>query len=115
MIDNMFQKRNEAWHWEDVARDRIEELEFYVNDLEGDNQILHEKVYQLYYQLHPPPSAAELDLGVILVDGGESEESKDEEDPKELELVDESDDEGGHVSRMDTNHEDWGGRGLMLS
>jgi hypothetical protein len=85
----------------------VEELEFYVNDLEGDNQILHEEVHQLYYQLHPPPRAAELDPGVILADGGESEEeSEEEEEPKEIELVDESDDEGGRVSRMDTNHED---------
>jgi hypothetical protein len=53
-------------------------------------------VYQLYCQLHPPPGAAELDPGVILADGGESEEeSKEEEDLEELELVDESDDEGG--------------------
>jgi hypothetical protein len=57
--------------------------------------------------VHPSPGAAELDPGVILVDGGESEEeSEEEEDPKELELVDESDDEGGHVSGMDTDHED---------
>jgi hypothetical protein len=106
MIDNMFQDRNEAWHREDVARDRVEELEFYVNDLEGDNQILHEEVYHLYYQLHPPPGAAELDPGVILADGGESEEEfEEEEDPEEIEL-DESDDEGGHVSGMDIDHED---------
>jgi hypothetical protein len=64
-------------------------------------------VYHLYYQLHPPPGAAELDPSVILADGGEpEEESKEEEDPEEIELVDESDDEGGHVSRMDTDHED---------
>jgi hypothetical protein len=37
MIDNMFQERNEAWHREDVARDHFEELEFCVNDIEGDN------------------------------------------------------------------------------
>jgi hypothetical protein len=44
-------------------------------------------VYQLYYQLHPPPCVAELDSGVILADGGESEEeSKEEEDPEEIEL-----------------------------
>jgi hypothetical protein len=60
----------------------------------------------LYYQLHPPLGAAELDPSVILADGGESEESKEEEDPEELELVDESDDEGGHVFGMDTDHED---------
>jgi hypothetical protein len=72
MMGHLVEERNEAWHREDVARDRVEELEFYVNDLEGDNQILHEEVHQLYYQLHPPPGAAELDPGVILVDGGES-------------------------------------------
>jgi hypothetical protein len=70
MIDNMFRDRNEAWHREDVARDRVEELEFYVNDLEGDNQMLHEEVYQLYYQLHSPLGAAELDPVVILADRG---------------------------------------------
>jgi hypothetical protein len=62
-------------------------------------------VHQLFYQLHPPPGAVELDPGVILADGGESEESE-EEDPEELELIDESDDEGSHVSGMDTDHED---------
>jgi hypothetical protein len=35
-------------------------------------------VHQLYYQLHPPPGAAELDPGVILADGGESEEEEEE-------------------------------------
>jgi hypothetical protein len=63
-------------------------------------------VYHLYYQLHPPPGAVELDPGVILANGGESKEESEEEYPKELELVDESDDEGGHVSGMDTDHED---------
>jgi hypothetical protein len=42
-------------------------------------------VHQLFYQLHPPPGAAELDPDVILVDGGESEEEpKEEEDPEEI-------------------------------
>jgi hypothetical protein len=106
MMGRLVEERNEAWHREGVAKDRVEELEFYVNDLEGDNQILHEEVHQLYYQLHPPPGAAELDPGVILADGGESEEESEEEDPEEIELVDESGDEGGHVSGMETDHED---------
>jgi hypothetical protein len=98
-------ERNEAWHREDVARERAE-LQFYVNDLEGDNQVLHEEVQQLFYQLHPPPGAAKLDSGVILADGGESaEELEEEEDPEEMEPVDESDDEGGHVLGMDTDRE----------
>jgi hypothetical protein len=104
MMGHLVKERNEAWHREDVARERVEELEFYVNDLEGDNQILHEEVHQLYYQLHPPPRVVELDPVVILADGGESEEEFKEEDPEEVELVDESDDEGGHVSGMDTDH-----------
>jgi hypothetical protein len=60
----------------------------------------------LFYQLHPPPGAAELDPGVILADGGESAEESEEEDPEEMEPVDESDDEGGHVSGLDTDRED---------
>jgi hypothetical protein len=107
MMGRLVVEKNEAWHREDVARERAKELLFYVNDLEGDNQILHEEVHQLFYQLHPPPSATKLDPGVILADGGESaEESEEGEDPEEMELVDESDDEGGHVSGVDTDRED---------
>jgi hypothetical protein len=106
MMGRLIVERNEAWHREDVARNRAKELEFYVLDLEGDNHILHEEVHQLFYQLHPPPSVAELDPGVILADGDESEEESEEEDPEEIVLIDGSDDEGGHVSGMDTDHED---------
>jgi hypothetical protein len=107
MMGRLVVERNEAWNREDVAREHAEELQFYVNDLEGDNQILHEEVHQLFYQLHPSPGAAELDLGVILADGGESmEESEEEEDPEEMELVDKSDDEGGHVLGVDTDRVD---------
>jgi hypothetical protein len=106
MMGRLVTERNESWHREDVARERAEEFQFYVNDLEGDNQVLHEEVHQLFYQLHSLPSAAELDPGVLLADGGESaEESEEEEDPKEMEPVDESDDEEGHVSGMDTDRE----------
>jgi hypothetical protein len=86
-MGHLVEKRNEAWHQEDVARDHVEELGFYVNDLEGDDQILHEEVHQLYYQLHPPPGAAELDPGVILADGGESEEELEEEEGQNLEAM----------------------------
>ena len=34
---------NEAWTREDAANECIHELEFYVEDLEMDNAILHEK------------------------------------------------------------------------
>jgi hypothetical protein len=107
MMSRLVVERNEAWHQEDVAREHAKELQFYVNDLEGDNQVLHEEVHQLFYQLHPPPGAAELDPGVILADGDESaEESEEEEDSEDMELVDESDDEGGHILGVDTDHED---------
>ena len=42
-----------------------------------------------------------MDPGVIIADDSESEE----EDPEELVMVDESDNEGRNVSRMDTDHE----------
>jgi hypothetical protein len=77
MMGHLVEERNEPWHREDVARDRAKELEFYVNDLEGDNQILYEEVHQLFYQLHPPLGAAKLDVGLILVDGGESKEESE--------------------------------------
>jgi hypothetical protein len=37
MMGHLVVERNEASHREDVARERAEELQFYVNDLEGDN------------------------------------------------------------------------------
>ena len=45
-----------------------------------------------------------MDPGVILADGSESEE-EEEEDPEELVMIDESDNEGGNISRMDTEPE----------
>ena len=45
-----------------------------------------------------------MDPGVILADGSESEE-EEEEDPEELVMIDESDNEGGNISGMDTEPE----------
>ena len=44
-----------------------------------------------------------MDPGVILADGSELEE--EEEDPEELVMIDESDNEGGNISGMDTEPE----------
>ena len=44
-----------------------------------------------------------MDPGVILADESESEE--EEEDPEELVMIDESDNEGGNISGMDTENE----------
>ena len=52
----------------------------------------------------PPNLADAMDPGVILADGSESEE-EEEEDPKELVMVDESDNEGENVFGMDTDPE----------
>ena len=52
--------RNEAWTREDAANERVHELEFYVEDLEMDNAILHENVHLLYAQLHPPHGDGEV-------------------------------------------------------
>ena len=51
-----------------------------------------------------------MDLGIIIADDSELEE-EEEEDLEELVMVDESDNEGRNVSRMDTDHEVWCGRG----
>ena len=52
------------------------------------------------------PQADAMDPGVILADGSESEEEEEEEeDPEELVMIDESDNEGGNISRMDTEPE----------
>ena len=104
MLVHMVEGRNEAWHREDVARARAHELEFYVEDLEEYNTTLHKEVHRLSNLLDPnhEPQANVMDPGVILADDSEPEE---EEDPKELVMVDESDNEGGNVSGMDTDHE----------
>ena len=67
---------------------------------------MHEEVHRLNNLLNPnhEPQADAMDLGVIITDNDELEE-EEEEDPEELVMVDESDNEGGNVSRMDTNHE----------
>ena len=67
---------------------------------------LHEEVHRLSNLLDPnhEPQADGMDPGVIIADNDELEE-EEEEDLEELVMVDESDNEGGNVSRMDTNHE----------
>ena len=106
MLVHMVEGRNEAWHREDVARARAHELEFYVEDLEEHNTTLHEEVHRLNNLLDPnhEPQADVMDPGVIIADDDELKE-EEEEDPKELVMVDESDNEGGNVSGMDTDHE----------
>ena len=82
------------------------ELEFYVEDLEEYSTNLHEEVHRLNNLLDPnhEPQADAMDPGVIIADDDELEE-EEEEDLEELVMVDESDNEGGDVSRMDTDHE----------
>ena len=75
--------RNEAWTREDAANERVHELEFYVEDLEMDNAILHENVHLLYAQLHPPHGDGEVTDEEMIVAPGEIE-NEEEEDPKEL-------------------------------
>ena len=106
MLVRMVEGRNEAWHRENVARARTHELEFYVEDLEEHNTYLHEEVHRLSNLLDPnhEPQADAMDPGVIIADDDELEE-EEEEDLEELVMVDESDNEGGNVSRMDTDHE----------
>ena len=92
MLVRMVERRNEAWHREDVARARTHELEFYVEDLEEHNTTLHEEVHGLSNLLDPnhEPQADAMDPGVIIADNDELEE-EEEEDPEELVMVNESD------------------------
>ena len=62
---------------------------------------MHEEVHRLSNLLDPnhEPQADAMDPGVILADDSESEE---EEDPEELVMIDESDNEGRNISGMDT-------------
>ena len=105
MLVRTVEGRNEAWHRENVARARTHELEFYVEDLEEYYTNLHEEVHRLNNLLDPnhEPQADAMDPGVIIVDDDELDE--EEEDPEELVMINESDNEGGNVSGMDTDHE----------
>ena len=106
MLVRMVEGRNEAWHREDIARARVHELEFYVEDLDEYNTNMHEEVHRLNNLLDPnhEPQADAMDLGAIIADDDELEE-EEEEDPEELVMVNESDNEGGNVSGMDTDPE----------
>ena len=102
MLVRMVEGRNEAWHREDVARARAHELEFYVEDLEEYSTNLHEEVHRLNNLLDPnhEPQADAMDPGAII-----AELEEEEEDPEELVMVNESDNEGKNVFGMDTDHE----------
>jgi hypothetical protein len=70
------------------------------------NDNLHEEVHQLHNQLHTfvPPGDAKMEPGVILA---EDDVEMDEDHEKEPEMeVNESDDEGGNVLGMDSDHEE---------
>ena len=110
MLVRMVEGRNEAWHREDIARAWVYELEFYVEDLEEYYTNLHEEVHRLNNLLNPnhEPQADAMDLGVIIAD---DDEAKEEEEDPEVVMVNESDEEGGNVLGMDTDHEVWCDRG----
>ena len=95
--------RNEAWTREDAANERVHELEFYVEDLEMDNAILHENIHLLYAQLHPPHGDGEVTDEEMIVAPGEVENEEEEEDPKELVYFS---DEDEVESDMDTDADD---------
>ena len=96
--------RNEAWTWEDVANERVHELEFYVEDLEMDNAILHENVHMIYAQLHPPHGDGEVTDEEMIVDPGEVKNEEEEENPEELVYFS---DEDEVESDMDMDTDDW--------
>ena len=79
-------------------------MEFYVEDLEMDNAILHENVHLLYAQLHPPHGDGEVTDEEMIVDLGEVENEEEEEDPEELVYFSDEDEVS---SDMGTDAEDW--------
>lgn len=44
---------NEAWQREDYARERVQELEAYVHDLEHYNEALHTECHRLMDLMNP--------------------------------------------------------------
>ena len=90
--------RNEAWTREDVVNERLNELEFYVEDLEMDNAILHENVHMLYAQLHPPHGDGEVTDEEMIVAPGEVENEEEEEDPEELVYFSDEDEVSSNTS-----------------
>ena len=94
---------NEAWTREDAANERIHELEFYIEDLEMDNAVLHENVHMMYAQLHPPHGDGEVTDEEMIVDPGEVQDEEEEEDPEELVYFS---DEEEVSSGMDTDADD---------
>ena len=86
----------------DAANERIHELEFYVEDLEMDNAILHENVHMMYAQLHPPYGDGKVTDEEMIVDLGEVENDEEEEDPEEL-VYFSDEDEGSSDMGTDAN------------
>ena len=83
---------------------RIHELEFYIEDLEMDNAILHENVHMMYAQLHPPHGDGEVTDEEMIVDPGEVKNEEEEEDLEELVYFSDEDEVS---SGMDTDADDW--------
>ena len=70
---------------------------------------LQQDVHRLNNRADPfhPPGAAEFAPEIfIAADDGEASEEEEEEDPEEIVPIDESDDHGGNVSGMDSDHDD---------
>jgi hypothetical protein len=86
-----------------VANEHIHELEFYIEDLEMDNAILHENVHMMYAQLYPSHGDGEVTNEEMIVDPGEIYDEEEEEDPKELVYFSDEDEVS---SGMDTDADD---------
>jgi hypothetical protein len=77
---------------------------------------MHENtIVDLQHEVHHPnnlcdpilfPGAAEMDPVVIVAPDDGAADADGEEEPEELMMIDESDDEGGHMSGVDSDHDD---------
>jgi len=107
-LTHVLHQKNEAWNEGNRLNGRVAHLEQRLQIAEWQNDNLQVELHVMQGQLHPfhPPGAAEMEDGTVIIDDGMvvGEEGAKDEGP--VMDVDESDDEGGHASGMDTDDEE---------
>ena len=106
MLETVTNQRDAAWLRENDLQWRNEELSHAIQDADEMAMQYRDMAYELFFQLHPPPENEEDESG-IEYEGDDkpdemSEAGEEEEDPKEMEPVND-DGEDGYVSRDDTD------------
>jgi Skp family chaperone for outer membrane proteins len=97
-----------AGHLENDFRRREAEYQRRLAEYEDTIVELQHDVHRLNNLRDPilAPRAAEMDPAVIVAPDDGAPDADGEEEPEELMMIDESDDEGGHVSGVHSDHDD---------